>query len=279
MKNIFVMQKKIAIIFDFDDTLAPDSTSGFLKQRGVDLQNFWDIRVASLIKTGWDPVPAYLYSMLLDSTSKSPIIKSDFIEWGESIEFYKSVKSLFGRLRKYVAEKKSDFDIEFYLISSGIGEILRSTSIAKNFTDIWACDFFYNEKEEIVFPKNIVSFTDKTRFIYQISKGIIGPESRKNPFAVNEKYLIEKLRIPFNQMIIVGDGYTDIPGFSLLKKYGGIAIGVYDKKKIDKWGRAWAFIQDERVSNLHSADYGKSSDLTNSLLMAIDSIIQKNIDS
>ena len=44
----------IAVIFDFDDTLAPDSTSGFLQDLGVDVKAFWQ-QVKPLVDAGWDP--------------------------------------------------------------------------------------------------------------------------------------------------------------------------------------------------------------------------------
>ena len=57
------MSDVIALIFDFDDTLAPDSTSGFLETIGVDTQQFWTKRVDPLLAQDWDPVPAYLHQM------------------------------------------------------------------------------------------------------------------------------------------------------------------------------------------------------------------------
>jgi hypothetical protein len=165
--------------------------------------------------------------------------------------------------------------IEFYLVSSGIKDILQSTKLAKYFDDIWACNFCYDESGKIIFPKNIVSFTDKTRYLFQIAKGITGAESRGKPFEVNKKIKDGNLRIPFNQMIVVGDGYTDIPCFSLIRKNGGTAIGVFDKKNRDKWGRAWGYIEDERVSNLAPADYRKDSALSISLMMAAENITNR----
>jgi hypothetical protein len=161
------------------------------------------------------------------------------------------------------------------MISSGVGEIIRHTEIAKHFTQIWASDFEYDHKGEILFPKKIVSFTDKTRYIFHVSKGIIGEKSMANPFEVNKKVAEEKLRIPFANMIFTGDGYTDIPCFSMIKRNGGIAFGVYDREHHDKFGRAWGFIEEGRVTNLHSANYKKGSDLCNSIEMGLESICRK----
>ena len=59
------MQETIAIVFDFDDTLAPDTTSGFLDWIGIgDVEAFWADEVAPLVRDGWDPVPAYMLSLI-----------------------------------------------------------------------------------------------------------------------------------------------------------------------------------------------------------------------
>jgi hypothetical protein len=127
----------------------------------------------------------------------------------------------------------------------------------------------------IEFPKKIISFTDKTRYLFQINKGLIGKSSRGKPFEVNKKVKADQLRIPLRNMIYVGDGYTDIPCFSLLKQNEGFAIGVYDKHDRKKRDKAWEFVQDERVSNLLSADYSEGSDLCNTLEMAVRSILSR----
>ncbi len=272
------MGDTIAVIFDFDDTLAPDSTSGFLHHLGLDVKAFWAERVTPLIDAGWDPVPAYLYAMLEVSNGGDltrRITRERLQRYGRQIHVYRGATRVFERLVKHARSVSPDLAVEFYLVSSGIGEALRASRIARHFHDIWACDFAYGSEGEIVFPKNIVSFTDKTRYIFHIQKGIVGPESRGRPFEVNRKLPPERLRVPLNQMIFVGDGYTDIPCFSLIRKNDGIAIGVYDAADRDRWGRAWGFIEDGRVSNLVPADYRNDAALTHSLLMAVDSIARR----
>ena len=269
------MQDTIAVVFDFDDTLTPDSTSSFLDSIGVNVPEFWQNRVQPLINTGWDPIPAYLYMMIKESEARPEgrrITRRAFASWGSRIKFYSGVTRIFSRLERHARAVASTISVEFYLISSGVGEILRSTKVFKHFKDTWACDFHYNSKGEITFPRNVVSFTDKTRYLFSISKGHTGAKHRGKPFDVNKKIPPQELRVPFDQMIFVGDGYTDIPCFSMLRKVNGVAIGVYDKMSREKWGRAWGFIEEGRVSNLVPADYGKNSALENSLMMAIEAI-------
>lgn len=267
----------VAIVFDFDDTLAPDSTSSFLQSLDVAVRDFWK-EAARRVREGWDPVPAYLQMMIEESKRRAPakrITREKLRQWGRRVELHAGVPQIFGRIRKQVSELNPEVKVEYYMLSSGIGDVLRATGIAKHFSDIWACEFNYNRKGEIDALKNIISFTDKTRFIFQISKGIIGPAARRDPFAVNRKVAGAELRVPLNQMIIVGDGYTDIPCFSLAQKSGGIAIGVYSRESRDKWGKAWGFLEDQRVKHLVAADFKKHSGLDDALSLAVDKIVHE----
>jgi hypothetical protein len=118
--------------------------------------------VEPLIKAGWDPVPAYLYRMLEESSSGNPtrlITQERFIRWGQRIQFYNGATQIFDRLQKHARSVNPDIGVEFYLISSGIRETLKATCIARHFHDIWACDFEYGAEGRIVFPRNIMSLS------------------------------------------------------------------------------------------------------------------------
>jgi len=271
------MQERIAVVFDFDDTLGPDSTTGFLKYAGLkDIDGFWK-EVGSMMAGDWDPVPAYLNHMVTASQDGriDPITQHALADWGKVLPLFDGVADIFAHLKQVVKDANPRVTLEFYLISSGIGDVLRNTPIANEFTDIWASEFYYDEQGHAVTPRKIISFTDKTRYIFQIQKGVIGKESRGKPFAVNRKVSPDQIRIPINQMVFVGDGYTDIPCFSLVKQQGGIPIAVYDHDHTEKWGNAFQFVADGRVSNLHSANYQQGSDLTNFLSMAVRSLAER----
>jgi phosphoserine phosphatase len=264
----------IAVLFDFDHTLGRDSTSAFLAAHGVDVRRFWS-DVEARVAEGWDPVPAYLGRMIEASREGRPITREALRAFGKKVELYPGVAGLWRALRAQARSLSRDLRIEFYLVSSGIGEILRQTRIAREFTDLWANEFSFDARGAIAFPRNVVSFTDKTRYVFQVQKGIFGPASRSKPFEVNRKVPAEALRVPLDQMIFVGDGYTDVPCFSLIRKSGGVALGVFDPKDRRKWGHAWGFVEDGRVSNLAPADYRPGSALRASLEMAIEAIAWK----
>jgi HAD superfamily phosphoserine phosphatase-like hydrolase len=269
--------KKIAIIFDFDETLVEESTSAYLESLDIDINEFWGETVQELLDQDWDPVPAYMYKMLEYSFNDNnhTITKQSFEKFAKQITYKPGVKELFSNLRTEIKNIDNSVSIDFYIISSGIGELIRNTEIAKEFNDIWASDFSYDKKGEIVFPKKILSFTDKTRYIFQISKGMTGKKYRNKPYVVNEKVDKNNYSVPIENMIYIGDGLTDIPCFSLIKGYGGTAIAVYDAQNMKAYGKAWTFVKDNRVSNLHSANFAKGSDLYNTILMAVNEMINR----
>jgi len=267
----------IALVFDFDDTLAHDSTSAFLESMGVDSRWFWAELVQPLDRGGWDPIPAYLYALirLKDHNPAWRITREQLRNFAGNLKFHAGVTRIFPFLKNHLKEKAAGLEIEFYIISSGIGEIIRNTRISKYFTDIWASEFHYDTDDSILFPRNVISFTDKTRYLFQISKGITGEEARADHYAVNRRISGSGYRIRMENMVFVGDGLTDIPCFSLIRRYHGITIGVYDKNKRERWSRAWDFLEEGRVTTLLSADYSIDSDLTRTLMMAIDRIASR----
>lgn len=272
------MSNVIALIFDFDDTLAPDSTSGFLDSIGVDSAAFWAQSVDPLLsQADWDPVPAYLHRMIeLSHEGRYGLITQDRLrQWGACLPLHEGVPTLFSRLRAAVQAEHPEVKLEFYLISSGIGDVVRATSIAHEFTEIWASEFTYGTDGGIAFPRRLVSFTDKTRYLFHIQKGIIGREFRGKPFEVNRKVPADKLRVPIDQMVFVGDGYTDIPCFSLIRGKGGYAFGVWDPKHRDRRSRAWGFIEQGRVSNLNQARYDEQAELYLLLEVAMTSLASR----
>lgn len=272
------MQDTIAVVFDFDDTLAPDTTSGLLEWLGVaDVPAFWDQQVAPLTASGWDPVPAYLFAMVEAARAGrcQPLTQEALMQWGREAPLHPGVDSLFERLREAAREANPRAQLEFYVVSSGIGDVLRATRIAGGLTAIWSSELHYDAAGQATFPRRIVSFTDKTRYLFHIQKGLVGPQFDRDPFAVNRRVPADRLRVPLSHMIFVGDGYTDIPCFSLVEQHGGTPIAVYDPHRRDKWHRAFDFVREGRVRTLHSANYAPGSDLSNTLEMATASLARE----
>ena len=168
-------QNVVAVIFDFDDTLTDESTSKLLEQHGIDTAEFWGKRQNDLIASGWDPALAYLHLILGEVGEDKPLGKlsnAKLRDFGASLEFYQGIPEIFDDLHTQVKQyKNSNPIVEFYVISSGLEEIIRGSKIAPYLTEIWGSRFSERE-DQVCGVMNAVSFTEKTKYIYAINKGI-----------------------------------------------------------------------------------------------------------
>lgn len=269
---------RIAIVFDFDDTLGPDSTSSFLSHIGIDPHRFWAAH-AEYLHDGWDPIPAYLQMMIDESEKRAKarrITKKKLNAFGARLKSQPGLKMFFSRMKKFIQERSPKTEVYFFIISSGIGDIVSRFPFASQFSHIWSSNFSFNAAGEINGIRNVVSFTDKTRFLFQIQKGIFGKGSDRDPFAVNRRIATSDLFVPFSSMIMIGDGFTDVPCFSLLEKNGGSSIGVYERHAADRWGRAWGLMNEQRVQNMVAADFRPRTGLDDAVMLALGKIIKMN---
>jgi phosphoserine phosphatase len=264
-------QNIIAVIFDFDDTLTDDSTTALLAKHGIDTADFWKTRVSKLVADGWDPTLAYL-TLILESVGKNKklgrLTNEKLREFGGSLRFYPGIPNIFSDL-KSLAERHtvSHPTVEFYIISGGIEEVIRGSKIAKHMTGIWGCQFA-ESGGEIKHVKRAISFTEKTKYLFEINKGL--DHRAHGPYAVNEGMAVQDRRIPIENMIYVGDGLTDVPCFSLLKQYRGQPFGVFDPKKDDAPKKAWErLVTPDRVMTMNSPKYRSTDDLGSLLQAAV----------
>lgn len=235
-------QTTIAVIADCDGTLAPDTTNQLLDHFNVDLDWFWQGQVQPLVKAGWDEHLAYLQKMLDLSREGQPLeglTSEKLAEIGGQLNFYPGVPDGFISLREEVQGISRFRDVgirvEFYVISAGIGDMLRASVLSRVAHRIWACDFAYDETGKIRYMKNVISFTDKTRFLFLVNKGRVGMEYSNQPYVVNVPMNEEERPVPFKNMVYVGDGPTDIPCMSLLADRGGYVIGILGNDASKAW--------------------------------------------
>lgn len=168
----------LAVIFDFDDTLAPDSTSAFLESRGISSSEFWQERVKPLLQLGYDPTIAWLNLFLQKFGGQlGNVSNKDLRGFGGNMDsFFPGIPEVFDDLRKIVADSEvMDTSVEFYIISGGLAEVIRATPIANHFTAIYGCELAANDESDdgnLTRIKRAVTFTEKTRYIFEINKGI-----------------------------------------------------------------------------------------------------------
>ncbi|WP_092484780.1 haloacid dehalogenase-like hydrolase [Candidatus Ichthyocystis hellenicum] len=268
------MDKKIAIVFDFDDTLANDSTSNYLRLNGVSPSAFWKQEVQKLVDRNWDFALAWIYVIMKHRENNPNLLTLESLKsFSKKVKFFPGVREIFDRIRSYVASISTAVDVEFYIISSGIGTIIENCAISHEFTDIWSTNLSFDPEGNPTFIKNIVSFTEKTRFLFQVHKGIVGDRFKNQPFAVNDYIPSKNRKIPFENIIFIGDGYTDIPCFSVVKTFGGKPICVYGGDEEIGENKAATFIKEGRVLSSVPADYRPNSPLHELLFDFIHQIV------
>jgi len=267
-------QNTIAIICDCDDTLAPDTTGFLLDYNGLSLEIFWE-NISRMVSQGWDPPLAYMNEIV--ELMKSGHIEQDTDEklaaLGEHITPYKGVPEFIPELKSMIRQNKefvkAGVNLGCYIISSGIEVLIKGSVLSKYFDDIFAGRFSTDMHGSIIGIKSSVTFTEKTKFLYAINKGITGTDLRKKPYLVNNAVKRTDRRIPFEHMIYLGDGPSDIPCFSAIRGYGGNCIGIVGK---DSAVKGYELARGKRTTvGPYSRDYRNGSDLR----MMLETIINK----
>lgn len=267
-------QNKIAIIYDFDGTLTPKSMQEYtlLPKLGINSQSFWDSIVKEATKTGGETMMIYMRQLLDHARDKNiKISKDEFFKMGKDIQYYSGVVDWFKRIDRYV-QKLSNGEVEIYhyIISAGHLEILEGISIKKWIKKIFASEYFYNSDKYAVFPKIVVTDTTKTQYLFRINKG---KENLSD--SINNHMPENKRPIPFDNMIYIGDGLTDVPSMALIKKEGGHSIAVYQKKLREQVNICKKLFEANRVDFISEADFRKDSDLYKRTCLLLDYVIAK----
>lgn len=248
----------VAICYDFDKTLSPDDmqAQGYIQSVGYNVPDFWKKSNSLASDNEMDQNLAYMYTMKQESEGKILFTKEKLAEYGASVQLFPGVEQWFERIREY--GKSQGVIVEHYIISSGLKEMIEGTSVAKAgaFEKIYASSFYYNEKGVAVWPAQVVNYTNKTQFLFRIEKGVLDI----NDPAVNESFSPEEMRVPFRNIVYIGDSDTDIPCMKLVTSYGGHSIGVYNAESKDKT-KVYKMMRDGRIKYFAPADYRERTEL------------------
>ena len=251
------MEKTIlAICYDFDKTLSPNDmqAQGFIQSVGYDVENFWKESNDLASENDMDQNLAYMYMMLNRSTGKVLFTKETLENYGSKVQLFPGVDTWFDRIDNYGLTK--GIEVEHYIISSGLKEMIEGTKIANKFKKIYASSFYFNEQKVAVWPAQVVNYTNKTQFLFRIEKGVLDV----NDQGVNSYYEPNKYRVPFRNMIYIGDSDKDIPCMKLVNTNGGHSIGVYNSDTKDK-SKVFRMLDENRIKYFAPADYTKGSKL------------------
>jgi 2-hydroxy-3-keto-5-methylthiopentenyl-1-phosphate phosphatase len=242
----------VALIYDFDKTLCTKDMQeySFIPKVNMDAKDFWKESNALAEEKKMDRVLAYMYLMLERAqATRQRIWREDFVALGKDLEFFPGVEEWFSRIQQFGNEM--ELDVEHYIISSGLREIIEGSSIFKYFREVFACEFLYDQNHVACWPKNAINYTTKTQFLFRINKGVL---DISNDIDLNKYTPEDERRVPFRNMIYIGDGMTDVPCMKLVKVNGGCSIAVYqqgERQNVEE------LLKHKRVDFLASADYSE----------------------
>lgn len=258
----------VALVYDFDGTLAPGNMQefGFVQAIGKDPNEFWNRTYEMAVSNDASTILCYMYLMLQEAKANGISLKRDnFRKFGSMIKLYQGVEEWFSLINQY--GKSIGLNIQHYINSSGLKEMVEGTSIAKEFENIYACSFLYDTEGNAYWPAVAVDYTTKTQFLFKINKGIKEVSDNKK---INEYVAKEDRPIPFERMIYFGDGETDVPSMSVVKSQGGHAIAVYGDPK--KKATATKLINANRVDFMCMADYSEGREVYDTVCRILNKI-------
>ena len=255
----------LAICYDFDKTLSPDDmqAQGFIQSVGYDVETFWKKSNGLASGNDMDQNLAYMLMMQQAAEGKKLFTRGELMKCGKEVMLFPGVKDWFKRICTYGEEH--GVLVEHYIISSGLKEMIEGTDVAGEFKKIHASSFFYNEKGVAIWPAQVVNYTNKTQFLFRIEKGVLDI----NDPGVNDSFAPDEMRVPFRNMVYIGDSDTDVPCMKLVNVNGGYSIGVYNADTKDKT-KVYKMMRENRIKYYAPADYSEGKELDILLKAIID---------
>ncbi len=262
---------KMAICYDFDRTLSPDDMQTFtlIPSFGVDKDEFWHESDTLAKENLMDSNLAWMYELIKYSKFKGKSLRREYFkEIGADVQLYKGVESWFENINEYAA--KQGIDVEHYIISSGLKEIIEGSRIAPYITRVYASSYLYSADGIAEWPAQAVNYTTKTQFIFRIAKGYLEEYDPR----VNDSVSHSDRNVDYENIVYIGDSATDIPCMTLVKQKGGYSIGVYDPISQNK-KKVYQLFGDGRLNFYAPADYSKDSPIFDYMKNVIDEIAAK----
>ena len=243
-------QPIVAFLYDFDKTLCTTDMQdyAFIPSLGYTPAEFWRIANSFGRENHMDGLLAYMYTMINECRKKGVRLDREYlVSCGRAIKLFPGVKGWFARINAF--GESLGVSVEHYVLSSGLKEIIEGSGVAHEFKEIYACEFLYDADGLAMWPKLDVNFTNTTQFVYRINKGVLDVANDRD---LNASMPDDSKRVPFTNMIYVGDGLSDVPCMKMMRAYGGQAVAVYQDSN-----RAGveSLLAEGRVDFIFPADY------------------------
>jgi len=263
-------QNTIALVYDFDGTLIPKTMQEYtiIPRLKLNSDKFWSQIIKEANDTEGEIMMIYMRQLITHAESMNiNITREEFKLMASKIKYFKGVETWFDNINQYIKSKHHKIKVAHYVISAGHHEILESTSIHHKLTNVFGSQYYFDNKGRATFPKNVVTDTAKTQFLFRINKG-----KEKVSDSINSHMPEHKRPIPFENMIYIGDGLTDVPSMALIKKQNGHAVSVYPKNSKEQKKVSADLLSAKRVDFIAEANYTKSSILYKRICLLIDMI-------
>ncbi len=225
----------------------------------------------------YSPEVAYVNPLLRlnrNGELKEPVTRKLLREIGRDVVFYDGVPGAFRDMKKWVSDNeewsKYGISLEVYLVSSGLAEILRGTSLAEHCDGIFGLEVYADNISSMTDPVTEIgspmTFTDKTQFVHRIHKG--------HDVGVNDFVPPQMRRVSSDCLIYIGDGPTDVPPMATVKTLGGVSFAAFENIDVPigddiAFEAAWKLMDQGRVFAYAPADYREGQPMRKSLEMAV----------
>ena len=255
---------RVALVYDFDGTLAPRNLPehSFLPSVGVtDVEGFWEACRREAERHDSDQVLTYMRMLLTAAERAGTAVTRDLLRrHGAQTPLFAGVEAWFDDIGGY--GRSVGVEIEHFVVSSGLLEMIEGLSIHPRFRKVFASSYAYDATGRAVWPASAINYTTKTQYLFRINKGI---DNVWDNSTINLWMPKQERRVPFEQMVFLGDGDTDIPSMKLVREKGGQAVAVFDPEKFEQrlsQGHLERLIAEDRIDHMASADYRPGSLLT-----------------
>ncbi|MBX9616924.1 MAG: haloacid dehalogenase-like hydrolase [Caulobacteraceae bacterium] len=257
---------KTALIYDFDGTLARGNMQEvtFIPSVGMGIGDFWGEADRLTRSADGDNILMYMQLMLQRARENGqPVTKSLLRAHGEEVKLFDGLKAdltgpgWFARIDAIGA--RYGLEIEHYIISAGLEEMIEGCPIRSAFRHVFASKFAYDDHGVAIWPAVGVNYTTKTQYLFRVNKGVLNHWDHER---INRFIADEARPVPFERMIFIGDGDTDVPTMKMMHTKGGFSIAVYDPRNSERdQQKIYSLISEDRVNFVAAADYREGQPL------------------